>query len=962
MKTLVNLPKFLEIESEQKWNEFCQSCHQDNLSIDHILTNQSEIRKVFGFSDFIARSCIRYPRLAIDLIQSGDLQRPYDTQEYLSRVHGAVHQATNESELMTGLRQLRCREMIRIAWRDLMGYADLDETTGDLSRFADACLEQSLAILYGWLCKSYGTPMNAAGEPQQLSIISLGKLGAWELNFSSDIDIMFMYPANGETSSISNPISNHEFFVKLCHRLITVIGTKTEDGIVFRVDTRLRPYGESGPLVMSSDAIVDYYQSQGREWERYALVKARISAGDKIEGEKLLKRLVPFVFRRFLDFGVFESLRDMKNRIEVEIKRQGIKNNIKLGAGGIREVEFFGQMFQLIRGGIDPLLRSQSIRTVLHILEKMNYISRQVCQELEAGYVFLRMVEHRLQEYSDCQTHQLPTHPNDMQRLALSMGFSDSNEFLNCLAMHRENIHSQFKRLMETKDTDVSEHSNHQIESMMESVWQKLTDDEQSLAWLKEAGFEPPEAALHILNDLRDYLSHHNLSLEGRKRIDKLVPKVLKKTATSDDPICALNRITELIKAVKKRTSYISLLLEYPEALKHLVKLVNASEWISQFLIHHPVLLDELLDTRTLYSPPKRQELEAELRQKMNHVQDNDLEIQMDELRVFKQANVLRVAAADITNAIPLMKVSDHLSDIAEVVLNEAVDLSWNYLVHKHGTPECRLNQEACERGFVVIAYGKLGGLELGYSSDLDLVFLHSGTNDQTSGKEYPIDNPQFYTRLGQRVIHILSTHTATGILYETDMRLRPSGSSGILVSHIEAFREYQLSKAWTWEKQALIKARPICGDDCLKRRFDEIRREILSVPNDPSELRDDIQRMREKMRENLSHHDPSQFDLKHDPGGIIDIEFIVQYLVLRYAHVHLQLLKWTDHVRLIRTLLDASIIDDVTAYVLRKAYLTYRSVVHRLSLKGKKQLIEKDRFEWLRHQIIHLWNTIFKW
>ena len=473
-------------------------------------------------------------------------------------------------------------------------------------------------------------------------------------------------------------------------------------------------------------------------------------------------------------------------------------------------------------------------------------------------------------------------------------------------------------------------------------------------------GFDNPAEAIRILSQLRGDLAPQALGPEGRERLKKLIPLLLTAAGKCDEPSITLKRIMDLIKALEGRASYLALLLENPNSLVHLMKLTSASSLIATFLARHPVLLDELLDPRTLYTPPKRDELEKELRHRIERLA-GDFEYQIEELRVFKQVNVLRVAAADITEVLALMRVSDHLTDIAEVVLNEVFELAWNYLVEKHGQPTCRLdNRRSYERGFAVIAYGKLGGLELGYGSDLDLVFLHSAIPGRTQGGRNPIDNSQFFARLGQRVIHILTAHTRAGILYETDMRLRPSGSSGILVSHIEGFRDYQLNDAWTWEHQALIRARAVGGDIQLRQRFAEIRKEVLACRRDRLKLRKEVADMRQRMRRELLKPAPGIFDLKQDIGGIVDIEFLVQYLVLLQSHTHEELLEWTDNVRLIQTLIETGVINEFDAHILKHAYLIYRAVAHKRSLQEKPAKIPEERFRVLRRKVEQIWNANF--
>ncbi|MDM8535268.1 bifunctional [glutamate--ammonia ligase]-adenylyl-L-tyrosine phosphorylase/[glutamate--ammonia-ligase] adenylyltransferase [Desulfobacterales bacterium HSG17] len=953
-------------DGSRKWAEFTSALEKKEISFSDIPEIDvpqiiKMLQQVFAFSDFAAKNSIRYPEIMYDLIYTNDLLRSYDPKDYIhkikNRFDSELKEIADEDRLCSLLRQIRMREMLRIACRDLGGLADLVETMADLSAFADACIEGALSPLYKWHCEKYGTPVSTDGSHQSLVALGMGKLGACELNFSSDIDLIFVFPESGETQGRTKSISNNDFFMRLGRRLIHVLGAKTHEGMVFRVDMNLRPFGESGPLVMSFDAAEAYYHEQGREWERYAWIKARVVAGDKSAGQQFLNNLKPFIYRRYLDYGVFESLRDMKQRISLEVRRKGMEDNIKLGPGGIREIEFFGQIFQLLRGGVLPMLQERRIQKVLKILAQENLIRQNVCNELLKAYTFLRNTEHRLQEFSDAQTHKLPQDNLDCERLAASLGFSDRNSFKEKLQFHMNVVHRHFSSLLKTEEKE--DKSSDFLQPLI-NVWSQPGDDIENLNILKSTGFDNPKQVLTLLQNLRKELKTGRLSREGYDRIHRLMPMILWETGQSERPGIALDRIINLIKAIRQRTSYVSLLLENSYALEHLVKLANTSAWILNFLIQHPVLLDELLDPRTLYTPPERLLMEQEISTKLSRIDPQDLEYQMDELRIFKQINILHVAAADISDSMPLMRVSDYLSDIAEIILNQVLELSWNHLVKKHGVPTCdptfNSDTECGDRGFAVIAYGKLGGLELGYNSDLDMVFLHSGTSGYTKG-DRPVDNTTFFARLGQRVLHILSSYTATGKLYDPDMRLRPSGSAGILVSHAEAFRDYQLNEAWTWEKQALVRARPIAGDMGLQIRFQEIRKEIIAQPRDKDELRKEILDMREKMKQELLKPEPGMFDLKQGRGGIVDIEFLVQYLVLLHANKYPKLLTWTDNVRLIKTLADAGIINDITAYTLRRAYLIYRATGHKLSLKEKHGHVKKEHFFELRKQVINAWK-----
>jgi glutamate-ammonia-ligase adenylyltransferase len=646
------------------------------------------------------------------------------------------------------------------------------------------------------------------------------------------------------------------------------------------------------------------------------------------------------------------------------LKRKGIADNVKLGSGGIREIEFFGQAFQLIRGGVAPVLQCREIQEALARLARENHITLDSCRRLTEAYRFLRNTEHRLQEYSDQQTHQLPENPAEKERLAASMGFASFTAFSQVLERHRQTVHEHFQQILELeKPEDPNDIAASAIErdSRLASIWLSPGADAQEIEALSNAGYADTEAVLRLLEAFQLDPAVRALSPAGRKRLDKIIPGLLTRIGSAHQPLVVLGRLLDLIKTIGGRIAYLALLQENPGTLTRLVEFADASPWMISYLMRHPVLLDELLDYRTLFVPPERPALEEEIARRYEMIDPGDLEYQMEELRVFKQANTLRVAAADITGVLPLMKVSDHLSDIAEVAVEKAVALTWHHLAVKHGGPVCNLEGVPLAPGFAVIAYGKLGGLELGYNSDLDLVFLHACEGSQTIGGPRPIDTAQFFARLGQRLIHFLTAHTAAGILYETDMRLRPSGASGLLVSHIDAWEEYQMEKAWTWEHQALVRARGIFGDPELLNRFEQIRQRVLARPRESRALKKEVSNMRERMRREHGGRKLSEFHLKQDQGGMVDIEFLVQYIILLAAHRYPRILKWTDNVRQIQALAEAGIIGDDMAHRLRMAYLTYRSMAHRLSLQEKPPIVPAEQMKNLRRTIIRFWNQVLR-
>jgi glutamate-ammonia-ligase adenylyltransferase len=913
--------------------------------------------RVFAVSEFVAHACVSHTELLPDLVRSGDLFRLYGADELRARVLAAVSHCADEAALKTALRLLRRRELVRLAWRDLAGWARLEEVVRTLSALADACLDGALAKLYEWACARDGVPKEeAGGATAKFVILGMGKLGGEELNFSSDIDLIFAYSEEGETDK--RGLSNHKFFVRLGQRLNQVLNEQTADGFVFRVDMRLRPNGASGPLALSFDAMEQYYQAHGRMWERYALIKARVVAGDQVAGAELLTRLRPFVFRKYLDYSAVEEIRSLKASIHRELLRKGIESNIKLGPGGIREVEFIGQAFQLIRGGRDRRFQERRILLVLVHLADEGDLTPQALSDLSSAYEFLRNTEHRLQEIRDQQTQVLPTNDLDRLRVAVGMGFGDWPGFHVALMRHMQRVHEHFNSVFAAPQGEAPAED----EQGLHAVWSGALEETTAREVLQAAGYPDAGTTLNLLNGLRAGGAYSALSANGRERLDKLMPLLLGAAGLTPEPQTTLARLVAFVEAVGRRSVYLALLVENPLALSQLVKLCSASEWIAQYLNQHPILLDELMDAASLYAPLTREALAAELQSRLARLPVDDLEAQMEALREFRNGHVLRVAAADIGPGLTPDEVGRHLGYIAEVIVVQALTLAHDDLVLKHGRPALLLDGQTLRPGFAVIAYGKLGSLELGYTSDLDMIFLHGAEQEGgvTDGAR-PIANEVFFARLGQRLIHILTARTGGGILYEVDTRLRPSGRSGMLVTNPAAFREYQDSHAWAWEHQALIRARPIAGDAALARVFEEIRATTLCRARDPETLRTEVAAMRARMHAAQAPHDPSEINLKHDPGGMIDVEFMVQYAVLRWAHDHPELIQHRGNIPLLNALEARGLLAPAPAGLLRDAYHRYLGVEQRLKLMERQPLVAPQELGDFPQRIRALWREWFE-
>ncbi len=916
------------------------------------------LARVWACSEFVARTCTQQPALLAALIASGELHSRQAAGTLAQRVEQAVREASDEAELKRRLRTLRRRELVRIAWRDLAGWAELDEVLAELSEFADACIDRALAWLHRQACERYGEPIGEeSGAPVELVVLGLGKLGGRELNFSSDIDLIFAYAEGGRTGGAS-PISNHEFFMHVGRRLISVLSETTEDGFVFRVDMRLRPNGSSGELVLSFEAMEQYYQIHGREWERYALIKARVSGGERAAGERLLAELRPFVYRKYLDFGAIEAIREMKAMINRELVRRGMRNNIKQGPGGIREIEFIGQAFQLIRGGREPPLQERSILRTLALLRDRRHLQAQAVAELDAAYRFLRTVENRLQMVADQQTHQVPQDALGQSRLATAMGYGEWSPFLASLRQHMNRVQRHFDQVFAERKHAGGRSSADRLDLL----WGGALEGAVALEVLAQAGFDTPEEALSLLRALRDGPAYTAFSGEGRSRIDRLMPLLLGAAAETAAPTMTLARLIKMVETIGRRSAYFVLLVENPTALSQLVKLSAASAWIAGWISQNPVLLDELLHPAGLYAPAPYAALEQELDRRLAGLAENDLEAQMDVLREFRHGHVLRVAAADVGPGLAAEEVGKHLCDIAEVTVKRSLEIAFQGLVRRHGRPRCGAGEATPGPGFAMIAYGKLGSLELGYGSDLDMIFLYEACPQpgETSGPR-TLANEVFFSRLGQRLIHILTTRTRAGLLYEVDMRLRPSGQSGPLVTTLAAFREYQRERAWTWEHQALVRARAIAGKPELRRDFEAVRREVLCLARDPERLRTEVRGMREKMRSAQARHEGELFELKHDRGGLVDIEFMVQYWVLLWAARHPELTRHTDNLSLLGVLADTGLLAPERAQLLVAAYRHYLGTEHRLKLTERERLIVPAELGGYRQRVAALWQEVFE-
>ena len=905
---------------------------------------EEQLKIAFSLSEFIYDQCLKNPVWISELMVERLLfAEQIDYQNKLARLLAEID---SEAVLQQKLRQFRNFHMLRIAWRDLLNMQSIEDSLAQVSELARQLITQTNDWLYQFLQPQFGFPQGNFG-PQPMLVLGMGKLGGNELNFSSDIDLIFAYASVGVTCGGRKSLENQQFFTKLAQKLITALDKVTADGQVYRVDMRLRPFGDSGPLVMHFDAMEDYYQEQGRDWERYAMLKASILNQACPYTKQLSDILQPFIYRRYLDFSAIESLRSMKSMIEQEVRRRGLTNNIKLGKGGIREAEFVVQSLQLINGGREPSLKVQSLQLALAELVNLQILPAQSTQDLQNSYLWLRKIEHCLQQFADKQTQVLPNNNTDQQRLLFVLGMTDYQDFMQQLAMHCDLIHQQFSLLVKEESARQDDVADEQQQGAKD-IWQLQLDPQETQSilnhWHLVDDVVPTskligENVYQQINVFKQNLTTQRIGQRGLTTLNDLMPVIIQNilSSSANDHGELFKRVFTVLHAILGRTAYLQLLFENQAALFHLVKLCAASPWVTQQIARFPLLLDELLNPISLYQPVAFNQYADELRQTLLRVEPEDLELQIETLRQFKLSQQLKIAAADISNALPVMQVSDHLTHLAEAIIVQVVDIAWQQMVAKHGVPICETQgpKNIQNKGFAVLGFGKLGGWELGYGSDLDLVFLHNCDGQHFTNGKKPIGASGFYIKLAQRILHIFTIKTGLGLLYDVDMRLRPSGNAGLLVCHVNGFATYETENAWTWEHQALGRARFITGCFELQARFSAVRLTVLSKPRVVLQLAQEVVTMREKMRAHLAKGDTHNIDLKQDAGGIADIEFIVQFMLLAHTSSFPSLAKWPDNVRILADLAKLSLMKKAETDTLSQAYLEYRNYAHRLALQN---------------------------
>lgn len=989
---LPELPEALLKEGTNFYNRLKTRASAEEMEV---FDSRPELLYVLSMSDFVAKTLIQYPSECARLIKEGALEDPTFNLDCSDEVKERIVKGLSEMELKKRLRIIRRTRMVSIAWRDLTGCCDIEEVFVSLSNLAELIVMRTIKVVREELYQVFGNAYDNDGKEMPLLVLGMGKLGGGELNFSSDIDIMCCYPYDGDTKGGTRVITHQEYFTKVVQRLNNLLSDITSDSFCYRIDLRLRPFGEAGPLVSTFDALTVYYETQGRTWERYALVKAKLLGDHKYwqpYGDEMIELLRPFVYRRYLDYGAIESLRKLKHMIEAEVRRRNLHENFKLGSGGIREVEFIAQVFELMRGGRIPELAERSLRKTLRNIGRLQLLPEKVTARLDICYIYLRRLENVTQMLADKQTQNLPTNENDKIRVALSMGKSSYEELLTELEEIRSEVHNEFVSVMRDEEDEKEQEDSEAVE-----LWEStLTAQELATVltpMLTSAGSDPyaSPAVLSALKQkeslafaqaivkLRLALARLPVGPKGRDSLLRLMPKIIRDVAKYPTPALLFSKVALLIEKVALRTTYLQLLVENESTRSKLLSILNSNDFAGSLISAHPILLDELIAPRYFTAPPKPDEYMAWLNERLLRIDPEDLEEQMEELRLFKKVMVLRIALSDQSQSLPLMKISDSLTWLAEAILREIGLLAWRYTENKYGAPaDLTVN----DPGYAIIAYGKLGGIELGYRSDLDMVFIRESSDSMTKGTPVvgaganngangeggsaatpanQVSTTMFYQRFVQRFMHLCTTRMSGGVLYELDMRLRPDGDSGVLMTDLEAYEQYQKHRAWTWEHQALVRARAVAGSPKVIEGFNKIRDSVLRTPRDEVKLIDDVYAMRMKMKNFLDRSSDKLFDLKQGRGGMVDIEFIAQYLLLREAPKHADMVLWSDNVRIFDECARLGILSQEETDTLKNAYLDIRECYHRVSLANLPRIVAIEDRPAACVKIEKIFNDIFK-
>ncbi len=931
--------------------EYQELCSNSNIQFKE---RHEEVLAVWFASPFIKRVCFSQPNWLESNYANNTLHQDFDRDDYEIELATVFSAANSVEELRHLLRRTRAAAFARIAWRDLQSYSTVEQTLYELSLFADICLQKNMNWCFQWLQSRPSTGEFEKSLENSIVIFALGKLGGSELNFSSDVDVVFAYSDDG-TYNQEQHAKLTEFNLKAVQLFIKVLSEQTQDGFVFRVDTRLRPFGESGPLLPSFSSIDQYFQVHGRDWERYAWMKARVVAGDVQKGQDFLQEISPFIYRRYLDYGAMQSLREMKTLIENKAQLSFQNDDLKIGVGGIREIEFIAQMFQLIYGGRNSTLRIRSTQQALAKLQEQGFISQEWAECLLKAYLFLRKAENVLQMREDQQIHCLPSKAEQQERFGYAIGMQSWEVFHDEYKQHATIVNDIYQTLLMRDEAE-------SVNNEYANVWLQIEEHDFCIEILARNFADNAEYIYKQLASFQksDYV--RKMVPIARKRLDQFMPTFLQELEKFNDSSVILDRFLKILEKISQRSTYIALLIENKNKLSMIFKLICHSQWVSQYLATHPLLIDDVLSISDDYAPPDKKEMQQQLL--TNLAGADDLEKFMENLREFKHSQVIQIAAADILQNYPIMKVSDHLSWLAEICVNHALQYAYSDLTQKYGEPQCINNGKTYKPEVLIVEYGKLGGLELGYGSDLDMVFLHNsvGEHCETSGSEQDgkkkIHNDIFFTRLVQRTIHILSTATPGGKVFDVDLRLRPHGESGPVTTSISAYEHYLINDAWMWEHQALVRARGITSSAKLAEEFIVTRKKILTLSRNIEEVRASVVEMRNKMLD-AEKNNAESFNIKKNLGGVIDIEFIVQFLVLSHSQNHPKLAEHTDNIRILDACCAVGLLSTSVAHKLKEIYLEYRKYLHQLSLQLLPAEIDKDVFLKERDTVQKIWATL---
>lgn len=929
--------KFLLPADESRWHRL------QDLNTPVFDSIETELLQILHSSPFAFDQVLRYPTL-LDLFLLREIIDPITlVNAQLEKLADLDFKAAQAA-----LRHSRNQALACIVWNEVVQQQSCEDTLQQCSELADCLIRTASTQAEAQWQKRYGTPLDESGQALQPLILALGKLGGSELNFSSDVDLILLYPDDGE---FSTGFTYQEYYLKWARSLNQLLGETTADGFVYRVDLRLRPWGQSGPLAMSLTGLEQYLSLHARQWERYAWVKARVLAGATRDAQWLVELQRPFVYRRYHDHAVFAGLRELKEKINREVKLKDVENHVKLGRGGIREIEFVVQALQILRGGRNHALQDSRILNIMALNDEDLQLRDQNIAELREPYLQLRRIENALQMMQDQQVYTLPADTIAQQRLCTALGYAHWNDLRVELVRIQHHVRRLFDALFSAPKEEHPEKGllPFEVTAASRTEWlEYLQDREQS----------SPEALADVLHRFSTSHSLHTLSAQGQARLAWLMPVLLEKILPLENPPELLQRILGLLLAVSGRSIYMELLKQQPLLLERLLQILSRSAWVAEELTRFPFLLEEILRNYRLDNAMAPGVLAHELQHLLQNAGD-DRELQLDQLRQFKRSRSIWIAAAELAGDIEASEASDYLSRLAEALLQAATQLALEDMIQRHGRPRYQDNGEWFEAQLAIIAYGKLGSRELQYSSDLDLIFIHdSGSEKACSDGLHELQNPVYFARLAQKIISIITLMTSAGKLYEIDVRLRPDGASGMLVSHIDSFTQYQREKAWSWEHQALCRARFVFGPNALQNRFTELRSEILCRPRERQSLSQAIVSMREKLRTHQPPVEDRGFDLKHGVGGLIDIEFISQFLLLLYSHKHPALQQYSATIPALHALAQAGIETECCTR-LAEIYPRLRNCMHLAALQQAATTVERPVVEGDSQLVRECWQQI---